>query len=285
MTLMLPSCGLVSRQQVPLDQAHHALAAGPVSNKLANNNALLDRPCQPPTINRNSELCAQWTAADAAGEAAWWAMAGTLIAGLGTLGLYWQLILTRRAVQDTSVATEAMARQTLLTETSQRPWVKVDYEPDWLLLYADNISLSGTVKLTNIGLTPAQNVRTSSTATLIGTENRDIRDPNNRIPPSSIITHAILPSDTKFDQELTFFNWKEDPQNGEFRISIIVTALYDLPNGEFGETTVSYVVGRPSDEKDFPSPFRRDEGTERHGSGAINIVGLISTPSLYGLIA
>ena len=68
------------------------------------------RPCDKGVDNRNSDLCAQWKAADAASRAAFWAMIGTLVASLGTAGLYWQIVLTRRAIQETGRATSEMVR-------------------------------------------------------------------------------------------------------------------------------------------------------------------------------
>jgi len=68
----------------------------------------LATPCEAGRDIRSSDLCAQWKAADAARDAARWAMIGTVVALLGTFGLYWQISLTRRAVADTSEATVAM---------------------------------------------------------------------------------------------------------------------------------------------------------------------------------
>lgn len=49
-------------------------------------------------------------------------MIGTIVAAVGTLGLYWQIYLTRRAVEDTSEATDAMREANRLArEANDRP--------------------------------------------------------------------------------------------------------------------------------------------------------------------
>lgn len=72
--------------------------------------------CERGQDNRASDLCAQWKAADSAHEAAWWAMAGTLVAMLGTLGLYWQIYLTRKAIEGTGDATSEMRKANQIAE-------------------------------------------------------------------------------------------------------------------------------------------------------------------------
>lgn len=69
---------------------------------------VLERPCEQGQDQRESDLCAQWKAADSAARAAMWAMTSTIVAALGIIGLYWQVLLTRKAVEDTGAATDAM---------------------------------------------------------------------------------------------------------------------------------------------------------------------------------
>ena len=88
-----------------------------------------DRPCQKGSDNRESDLCAQWKAADAASQAAWWAMIATFVTALGTIGLFWQIKLTREAVQDTGEASEAMREANRIAVNSQRAWVTVGAKP------------------------------------------------------------------------------------------------------------------------------------------------------------
>jgi hypothetical protein len=89
-----------------------------------------NRPCQPGKDDHQSELCAQWKAADTAGDAALWAMLGAVVAAVGTFGLYWQIVLTRRAVEDTGKATEAMWEANRITNNTQRAWLSLSIEPE-----------------------------------------------------------------------------------------------------------------------------------------------------------
>ena len=65
-------------------------------------------PCHQPEGQGESDLCAQWRAANAAQDGAFWTKWGVWIGIIGSTLLLWQIILTRQAVVDTSEATEAM---------------------------------------------------------------------------------------------------------------------------------------------------------------------------------
>ena len=58
-----------------------------------------------------------------------WAMmiaaGSTLVTAFGTILLYKQIVLTRKAVLDTGKATEAMLRQNEIAEQAQRPWIEI----------------------------------------------------------------------------------------------------------------------------------------------------------------
>jgi hypothetical protein len=50
-----------------------------------------------------------------------WAMIGVIVAALGIIGLYWQVLLTRKAVEDTGAATNAMneANRLIMKESAR----------------------------------------------------------------------------------------------------------------------------------------------------------------------
>lgn len=78
-------------------------------------------PCVDPQTATDSDLCAQWRAARGAEKAADWAMWGVLASIAGIIGLYWQIALTREAVQDTGRATGLMEAQNAnAKDTAQR---------------------------------------------------------------------------------------------------------------------------------------------------------------------
>ncbi|KRB86544.1 hypothetical protein ASE00_07570 [Sphingomonas sp. Root710] len=88
------------------------------------------RPCQDPKGETESDLCAQWKAANAAEDSAFWAQWGFWIAVVGSSFLLWQIMLTREAVEDTGRATEAMRQANRISENAQRAWITLGIEPD-----------------------------------------------------------------------------------------------------------------------------------------------------------
>lgn len=82
-------------------------------------------PCRQPEGQGESDLCAQWRAANATEDSAFWTKWGVWIGIIGSSLLLWQIMLTRKAVEDTSKATEAMreansiARQTQMIQRSE----------------------------------------------------------------------------------------------------------------------------------------------------------------------
>lgn len=108
-----------------------------------------------------SDLAAQWEAAE------WVRWAGVLAAAqliATVIGLYYvkgTLDETRRAVNDTSIATEAMLAQTKLMANAQRPWLDFevsDIEIADLAVQRDSLIVALNVK--NISDFPAHELRT-----------------------------------------------------------------------------------------------------------------------------
>ena len=120
------------------------------------------QPCGQDQYQSNDDLCAQWKAADAASDAAWWAMVATFVTALGTVGLFWQIKLTREAVQDTGEATKAMRAANSIAAHAQRPWISIEVK---LLKYdvVKNHSLEFDYAVTfkNIGQMVAENFQAS----------------------------------------------------------------------------------------------------------------------------
>ncbi len=99
-------------------------------------------PCHNPNSEGESDLCAQWKAANAAEDSAFWTKWGFWIAVIGSSFLLWQIMLTREAVKDTGDATRAMrqaneiakigadaaAKAFRLQAASSRPLVIFDIE-------------------------------------------------------------------------------------------------------------------------------------------------------------
>jgi hypothetical protein len=83
-------------------------------------------PCDKPYGKDESDLCAQWRAAKAAENSAFWTKWGFWIAVIGSSLLLWQIMLTREAVQDTGRATDAMALQNEIAKDAIRPWLRLE---------------------------------------------------------------------------------------------------------------------------------------------------------------
>lgn len=118
----------------------------------------LHSPCRQGQDDRQSELCAQWKAADAAYYATLVAVLGTLVAAIGTLGIYWQIKLTRKALQETRDATVAVKAGNEIAMAAQRPWVAINVTPTALERQGKSIKFEADVFLTNKGQSAARNV-------------------------------------------------------------------------------------------------------------------------------
>lgn len=80
-------------------------------------------PCLKMNGTTESDLCAQWHAANAAEQAALWSMLSVVLAAIGSVALLWQLRQTRRALQETTRSTAAMAEANLIARQQHRPWL------------------------------------------------------------------------------------------------------------------------------------------------------------------
>lgn len=113
----------------------------------------LNSKCDAGTDVRSSDLCAQWKAADAAQNAAKWAMWGTLVAAVGSTLLIWNLFQAREAV--------AVARDDLdQNKSGLRAWVVGDALLKFVILNSTP-AVEVSVKWKNTGQTPARNAHSS----------------------------------------------------------------------------------------------------------------------------
>jgi len=131
------------------------------------------RPCQENGQDRNSDLCAQWTAAHGAADAAYWAKWSFWIGLAGLGGLISTLYYTRKAVlaaeeatADADKAIEIAGKNadaaTALAETSHeamqndlRAWLGVSCVVEESRPFEGSVHLSVRVTLRNYGKSPA----------------------------------------------------------------------------------------------------------------------------------
>jgi hypothetical protein len=121
----------------------------------------LEHPCAKGVDNRDSELCAQWKAADAAKDAADWTQRGFWIGIVGFLGLLTTLYYTRQAVKVASEATNDARKALEIAErTADRQLSPYVYVERIEALDFSAESLVVNIKIKNFGQTPAQNFKT-----------------------------------------------------------------------------------------------------------------------------
>jgi hypothetical protein len=115
-------------------------------------------PCNKPQSETESDLCAQWRAAQAAEKSADWTVYGFWATLAGMALLTWQIMLTREAVKDTGDATIAMQEANRIAreigENQVRAYVHIE---------SATIRLGGSlieveVKFKNIGQSPAPKI-------------------------------------------------------------------------------------------------------------------------------
>lgn len=82
---------------------------------------------------------------------------GTVITAIGTVFLAIQIKLTREAVNETGLATQAMIRQNYLAEQSQRPWININVDINEAVLDGER-NLVVIFRFENIGQTVARDI-------------------------------------------------------------------------------------------------------------------------------
>lgn len=164
------------------------------------------QPCRPGEDKRQSDLCAQWKAADAASASADWAfwtmLAGAvgLLVGLGTLIAAWRAAHWAKAAamhteagaaqsaRSAKAAEDALEQSRLASRTDLRAWVSVEAK---LLEYKrtkDFAHFTVEIALSNIGKTPAFDVGVSY---------------NISAKITSVVSYGTVPKLEKFPHQLT----------------------------------------------------------------------------------
>ena len=186
-------------------------------------------PCANPQSEGESNLCAQWHSARAAEDSAFWTKLGFLVGVFGLAGLYWQVGLTRKAVEDTGDATEAMKQQNVIAEQTVehqlRAYVAV------FAARAENFGPNRTpqfnIEARNTGQTPAIDLRTDSVFYLLA---------SGELPPKSLPDMATnagqilgagqpAPSVPVFERSITDEEWGK-LVNGNMRAYFTIYGEY-----------------------------------------------------------
>lgn len=125
-----------SETSTNLSKAAPQVAAPPVQTVKPVESPKLERPCESGNDDRESDLCAQWKAADAARDAADWTRWGAIIGIIGTVGLLWTLFYTARGTRAAidAVNTQVEANRPLIYLFSASVCQHRDSRPDALKL-------------------------------------------------------------------------------------------------------------------------------------------------------
>jgi hypothetical protein len=115
-------------------------------------------PCEKPYGKDESDLCAQWRAAKAAENSAFWTKWGVWIAVIGSSLLMWQIVLTRKAVQDTGEATQAMIDANKIARESAHAQIRAYLAVEHVKMRVTNVGMICDVSVKNVGESPATDI-------------------------------------------------------------------------------------------------------------------------------
>jgi hypothetical protein len=196
------------------------------------------RPCEKDRKNDNSDLCAQWTAANGAREAAYWAKLSFWTGLFGVVGLLVTLYYTRKAVLAAEEGTKdadaalAIARENANAARQQaiiareamegqlRPWVFIDRIE---VRMVNMQRMDAVVIFKNFGNWPAKRFAKTCEAKLVAYPFWA----EALLEPDKSLTTLIPPAATE-TMELTQIPWQA-PANQKVRIRIATSYL--LPSG------------------------------------------------------
>lgn len=143
-----------------LAQAVATFSATVTEQTKTNKASLLSASCEKGHDQRQSDLCAQWKAADAARDAAFWSMWSVFVGLLGVFGLVWNICQGRAALRKAREANSIAQRQ---FEAGFRPQLLIEMlgpinEAADALKHEDGpdrtVPVRAAVKVTNIGTVP-----------------------------------------------------------------------------------------------------------------------------------
>lgn len=198
-------------------------------------------PCEEPKGKDESDLCAQWRAAEAAEDSALWAKWGFWISTLGSGLLLWQIILTREALADTGLATKAMERQNKIAIATQRAWIDVQFIVEDYKIIGDHLVIEWNFTYRNIGQSLAKSFyyffradfrETTVLKTVVEWNSDWMKPPAVPVEDSG----GLMPGESRVYRGNSFIaikniNWSNRGWGDSFKYTARATAYYFL-NGE-----------------------------------------------------
>ena len=173
-----------------------------------------ERPCEQGRDERNSDLCAQWKAADAARDAAEWAKWQLLLGIIGAAGLLVTIHYTRRAVlaafEANQNAHDTLTHAKEMAAVELRPYLHVDeiaFDKPETLKHRPSV----IVRVKNFGATPATRFRFEAAA--------DLRNKSKFDAAKGLRTRRIPSVDEIPPGHLTTIHVPGPPQGSSLNIS------------------------------------------------------------------
>lgn len=202
------------------------------------------KPCDGQERNRNSDLCAQWTAADAARNAADWSYIGLWLTGVSIIGLFVTLGFnyaawdqarkskgaTIRALDAADKSADAAAALAEAADKNARKELRayLDFNgvtlkrwPEYLVKPGE-IGMRHRIKLKNYGKTPAENVHITSTFTMHGRATKQA-GPLFEADPEEKPLAVVSPGASVHEQ--SFFGFTEELMTA-LSIQLLVIKVY-----------------------------------------------------------
>lgn len=218
-------------------------------------------PCDNPKGREESDLCAQWRAAEAAQESALWTRLGFFLGIAGTIGLFWTLYYTREAVKDTGDATVAMRESNAITRDFSkrqiRAYVSLDLADISLKLIVGEPYSINVVAINN-GSTPATNVSFSNSLGAAPPDWQWDDEIAARSDTYLTVLHSQVPSNyamaTKFPITEDFI---EAITEGHIIIHGRATCYYEDVFGDQHLTQIVIKIGKEQIEKGIIIPAER----------------------------
>ena len=254
-------------QKAETDQLKALVAAIKESNKPPKP----DNGCKAGKDDRGSDLCAQWKAADAAKDAAWWTffaaittVVGVVIGGFTLFAAGYAAWYAKKAAIETEKGAKAALdavnetrKANEIAKHAQRPWVSVDATPTIMTVTGIRHSWEYVVSFKNLGSTVAKSFVSFHEIIFIVPDFLDACEAqwSKWKPPTSEIRSALMPGDVHKSPghiSLTgdFIPWimMGDSSPRTVMPVIVVTAFYKSDDSEiWHRTDRAFRIGKKGD--------------------------------------
>ena len=200
-----------------------------------------------------------------------------IITLVGTVLIYQQVKLTRRAVEDSGKATRAVELQNILARDAQRPWITISCAAGKLLIKDGRLTVTYTCALTNIGALAAYSFHFNTSAQVAYqgqvqgmAERAWARCAKARQPSRHVLLPGeehLTPGDYRTRLDLSA-SADEIVDRSHFILLVLVAAHYRIePDGDWHRTERAFTIGlkseNPFDERYFEANIAPGDYSDR----------------------